>query len=838
MNSAYRLLLKPNPSSFSNPLASLRESLRSGSKPNEKALSFLIKECALRVAPSSPASVPSAAAIREVREVHAYLTKSGFDWFVDVGTGLVDLMMKLGCMDYALKLSDQMPVRDTVSWNVLICGYSRNGYAREALKVFVEMVREGFSPSVGTVVGLVPCLGHGDDFVLHGMAVHGFGLKVGFFEDVQVKNALLSMYAKWGELDCIESLFEDMVFRSIVSWNAVISAYGQNGLLGEAMNVFKEMVGKGVGVNSVSLISVLSAKGDADPLHCYAFKMGLLGDCSLTTSLVCAYARGGDMGSSKKLYETLDNNKLVALTAVMCGYAEEGNMDLAMMCFSEVQQLDTRTDAVALLGIIHGITNSLQFETGFSFHCYALKTGWCDDFLVANGLITMYSKSNEVEAAISLFSDLTAVSQITWNSIISGCVQAGFAPTAIELFCQMRYSGYNPDTITIASLLSACSHLGYLKCGETLHCYMLRNYIEWEDFVETAMIDMYTKCGTVQKAERVFQSLQKPSLASWNAMITGYSLGGAESDALACFSKMQRQEIQPDKITFLGVLAACTHGGLVQEGRNYFNIMTRDFALDPTMQHRACMASLLGRAGLFGEAMEYVRTEHAKPDFTVWGALLDACLLHREVRLGECFARKLLFLDQNNGGLYILMSNLYASEGRWDDVARVRKMMIYRKDGCHGGSSVEGKTATLGRKVFILHSFSSAPPFIPRFSKTSPLGHTIPTQQSHSRTVLVRAHQRPTWLLGLEAPPPYLDGTLAGDIRFDPLGLGEDPESLNWYVQAKLVHCRFATLGVDGILFTDLLRVTGLKELPVWYEAGAVKYKFGSTETLSSSICY
>ncbi|XP_010059936.2 pentatricopeptide repeat-containing protein At2g04860 [Eucalyptus grandis] len=699
MSSAFQLLI-PSVQFFNSAIESyvgtshsrwalvrFRQLLRLDLKPNDLTFSLLIKASASSRRPAGSASVN---AKTELNQAHAHLVKSGFDRFLYLSTALLDLYMKMGCDAYARRVFECMPERDVVSWNALICGYSRKGMGVEALELFIRMLGEGFSPRAATLVSLVPSCGH-RELLSQGRCIHSLGIKSGLDLDCHVRNALMSMYAKCGELDCTESLFNAMVDRSVVSWNTMISAYGQNGFFSDAMCVFKDMVEERCEVNSVSLVSLLSAHADLDSTHCYAIKTGLASDDCVVTSLLCAYTKHDDLGSGESLYERLIQKNLVSLTALLSSYAEKGNIQGMMKCFFEVQQLDMKLDAVALVSILHGLAHfSAHISIGLAFHCYGFKTGLCLHPLIANGLISMYFKFNNIEAASLLFSEMHEKPLISWNSVISGCVQAGMASKVIELFCEMRLSGHKPDAITIASLLCACSQLGYLQLGEKVHNYMLRNHLEFEDFVETALIDLYTKCGRIELAERVFKSIKEPCLASWNSIISGYSLCGLERKSLTYYSEMRRQGLMPDKITFLGVLAACTHGGLINEGRKYFDVMTKDLALRPTLQHHAFMVTLLGRAGLFEEALLFVKNMEVEPDSAVWGALLSACCIHGEVQLGECLAKKLWFLDQQSGGFYVLMSNLYASKGRWDDVARARGMMKdMGRDGCYGASVME-----------------------------------------------------------------------------------------------------------------------------------------------------
>ncbi|XP_031267191.1 pentatricopeptide repeat-containing protein At2g04860 [Pistacia vera] len=659
--------------------AYFRQLLQFSVKPTDLTFSLLLKF-----------SASSSLCLKlEAYQIHTHLVKLAFDKFVYVSTSLLDVYMKLGCNFCAQRLFDHMPNRDIVTWNALICGYSKNGYDFDALQLFVQMFREGFIPDETTLVSVVPSCGP-RELVFQGKSIHGYGIKTGLDLDVKVKNVLASMYAKCSDLEAAELLFQNMVEDCVVSWNTIIGAYGQNGFFDQAMLALTKMREKNVKVNSVTVLSILSANADPESTHCYVIKTGIINDASVTTSLVCVYAKNRDTESAELLYKSLPEENLVSLTAIISSYAEKGSMSLAVERFTQMQQLDMKVDAVAMVSILHAITNRHHIDIGLCFHAYGLKSGLCNDCLVANGLISMYSKFIDTDAIFYLFSEMNKKPLISWNSVISGCVQAGRASDAMEFYCQMQMSGLRPDTITVASLLSGCSQLGYMQFGRRLHCYVLRNNLEIEDYVVTALIDMYTKCGSIKHAEMVFKSIQNPCVATWNSMISGYSLYGFEQEALNSYSAMRKQGLKPDKITFLGVLAACIHGGLVDEGRKYFKIMKEEFGIAPTLQHSAYMVGLLGRAGFFEEAISFIKTMEIEPDSAVWGSLLSACCMHQEVKLGECLARKLYFLDYGNGGVYVLMSNLYAARGMWDDVVRVRKMMKdIGGDGCSGVSLIE-----------------------------------------------------------------------------------------------------------------------------------------------------
>ncbi|XP_022950031.1 pentatricopeptide repeat-containing protein At2g04860 isoform X2 [Cucurbita moschata] len=627
------------------PLLVFRQLLRCRVKPNDSTFSLLIK--AFVVSSSSSSFAPlscSENAKAEANQLQIHFIKWGFDQFLYVSTAFLDLYSKLGFVKAARRLFDDIPEKDVVSWNALISGYSRSGYNHDAFELFVEMRRRGFNPCQRTLVSLIPSCGTQHLFA-QGKCIHALGVKAGLDLDSQVKNSLASMYGKCADLEGVELLFGEIIEKNVVSWNTMIGAFGQNGFFVEAMLVFKQMLEERIDTNSVTMVSILSANANPRSIHCYATKTGLVENVSVVTSLICSYVRCGCIQIAELIYMSKLQKNLVALTAIISGYAEKGDMGSVVKLYSRVQHLEMKLDAVAMVGIIQ---------------------------------------------VFSLFQEMREKTLSSWNSVISSCAQAGRSIDAMALFSQMKLSGYGPDSITLASLLSACCQNGNLHFGEIIHSYILRNNLDLEGFVGTALIDMYVKCGRMDFAEKVFKSMKEPCLASWNSLISGYGLFGFNNHAFLCYTKMLEKGIKPNKITFSGILAACTHGGLVEEGRTYFEIMKKELGIVPESQHCASMVGLLGRAGLFEEAILFIKNMEVNPDSAVWGALLNACCIHQEVKLGESVAKRLLFSNSRNGGFFVLMSNLYAASGRWNDVARVRKMMREMgEDGCSGVSLME-----------------------------------------------------------------------------------------------------------------------------------------------------
>ncbi|KAL3528466.1 hypothetical protein ACH5RR_007788 [Cinchona calisaya] len=310
-------------------------------------------------------------------------------------------------------------------------------------------------------------------------------------------------------------------------------------------------------------------------------------------------------------------------------------------------------------------------------------------------MISAYTRVGQIGNAVFLFEEMPGSERDTpfWNSIIAGCTQNGLFSEAISFFRRMVLEeglskGNRPNQVTVLCALSACGHSGLLQLGKSIHVYVYRNGLGLNSFVSNALVDMYGKCGSLKEARRVFDRTANPSLTSWNSMINCYALHGKAKCAISIFEEMLQRgdQVEPDGVTFVGLLNACTHGGLVDQGRCYYDMMIRKYEIDPKIEHYGCIIDLLGRAGQFDEALEVVQGMRIMPDEVVWGSLLNGCKIHGRPDLAEFAVKKLIEIDPNNGGYVAMLANLYGAMGKWDEVRELRKTLTdqnaYKTPGC------------------------------------------------------------------------------------------------------------------------------------------------------------
>lgn len=311
-------------------------------------------------------------------------------------------------------------------------------------------------------------------------------------------------------------------------------------------------------------------------------------------------------------------------------------------------------------------------------------------------MISGYMRIGHIGNAIMLFEEMPERDVPSWNSIISGCTQNGLFSEAVSLFKRMVFvteekgtvGNCRPNHITVACALSACSHTGMLQLGKTIHAYIYRNLIAHDVYISNALVDMYGKCGSLKIAQHIFDETRNRSLTSWNSMINAYALHGWSEHAINLFDELilQKEHIAPDAVTFVGLLNACTHAGLVDKGWFYFIMMTRDYAIEPRIEHYGCLIDLLGRTGRFKEAMKVISNMNLPPDEVVWSSLLNGCKIHGQADLAEFAVKKLMEMDPGNYGYGLMLANLYSELGKWDEVRRIRGMLnepdVQKTPGC------------------------------------------------------------------------------------------------------------------------------------------------------------
>ncbi|XP_062006818.1 pentatricopeptide repeat-containing protein At4g39952, mitochondrial-like [Rosa rugosa] len=656
--------------SYSNALEFFTQMRGSELGPNQFTLPMVVASCAeLRL-------------LDHGKTVHGLASKLGlFAGNPAVGSSFVYMYSKCGRMGDACVVFDEITERNVVCWTAVIIGYVQNGESEKGLECLCEMHRiggDGERPNFRTLeVGFQACVGMGA--IGEGRCLHGFVVKSGIGCSEAVKSLILSMYSRCGTPGESLVLFRELRNRDLLSWTSVIGAYARSGLVAECLCLFWEMQGSDIVADEIVVSCMLSGFRNLTNIREGKAFLGIVtrqnyGSTQMVYSeLVSMYCKFGLLTLAEKLLSEMQHWDKECCNNMICGYAKVGLPAKCIEIFGKMQYLGIEADSSSLVSVICSCFQLGAIHLGQSVHGYMIKISMDDNVSVANSLIDMYGKSGYLNIALRIFRG-THRDIVTWNTLMSSYTHNGNFAEAIVLFHKMIVEKVKPNSATFVTVLSACSHLASLKEGEQVHCHIKERGIEINLSVAAALVDMYAKCGELEKSRELFNSMNERDAISWNVMISGYAMHGHAESAIEIFHNMETSNVKPNEITFLSLLSACNHSGLVEQGKYLFGRM-QEFSVKPNLKHYACMVDILGRSGKLQEAKDLVLSMPITPDGGVWGSLLAACKIHNEIEMGARVAKHAIESDPENDGYYIMLSNLYSSIGRWDDAISVRKMM-------------------------------------------------------------------------------------------------------------------------------------------------------------------
>ncbi|WOL13223.1 pentatricopeptide repeat-containing protein [Canna indica] len=475
---------------------------------------------------------------------------------------------------------------------------------------------------------------------------------------------------------------------SLLTYSTVLRSLcrsSDKNLVVTSMVVYKEMLGKGIRPDNFTFPSLLKVFANSralragEVLHSHILKLGLDADVYVINNLMSLYAVCGEIGSTKKLFDRFPERDLVSWTTLITGYKKAGFPKEAVQVFVQMMNENLRADGMTIAAVLSACAELGDLQLGRSLHKYVDVHKLDSDVFVGNALVDMYSKCGHIDSAYKLFGKMPVRNIVSWNSMILGFVEIGEFSRALQLFRQMQCEGVQPDGFTLTGVLNSCASLGALDLGRWVHAYISRNGIRGDGIIGNALVNMYAKCGRIDQARKVFDEMSHKDVYTYTSMILGFAMHGRGEDALELFADMLRIGVKPNEVTFVGVLAACSHAGLVDVGLRFFENMSIEYGVTPQIEHYGCVVDMLGRAGLLEEAQEFILSMPVEPDAFIWGSLLGACKNYSEVALGETIMKQLVELEPDKEGAYVLMSNLYASSNRHDDGYRIRKTMRMNK---------------------------------------------------------------------------------------------------------------------------------------------------------------
>jgi pentatricopeptide repeat protein len=654
------------------------EMKRDGVRPNEFTLATGLKACAICMNLSFG------------KQVHAEAIKVGCFSDLFVGSVLVDLYAKCGEMELADKVFFCMPEQNDVSWNALLNGYAQVGGGKDVLRLFCRMRESEMKLSKFTLSTVLKgCATSGN--LREGQAVHSVAIKIGCEPDEILGCSLVDMYSKCGLANDALKVFKTIKDPDVVAWSAMITCLDQQGHSQEAAQLFQSMRYAGVPPNEFSfssLVSVASDLGDlqyGESIHACICKYGFENDTSVNNALITMYMKNGSPQAGSRVFEAMRDHDLVSWNSLLSGCHGYEICDLGPRIFSQMLLEDFMPNMYTYISVLRSCSSLLDLGFGKQVHAHVIKNSLDGNDFVGTALVDMYAKSRCLEDADIVFNRLINRDLFTWTVIITGYAQTDQAEKAVMCLSLMQKEGIKPNEFTLASCLSGCSRIAAMETGKQLHSMAIKGG-HVDIFVSSALVDMYAKCACLEDAEAIFEGLVLRDTVSWNTMICGYSQHGQGQKALETFWTMLDKGTMPDEVTFLGVLSACNHMGLVEEAKKQFNALSENFGITPTVEHYACMVDILGRAGKFDEVKCFIENRKLAPHALIWETVLGACKMHGNLEFGEKAAEKLFELKPEIDSNYILLSNIFAAKGRWDDVRKVRELMstrgVKKEPGC------------------------------------------------------------------------------------------------------------------------------------------------------------
>ncbi|OVA19615.1 Pentatricopeptide repeat [Macleaya cordata] len=567
----------------------------------------------------------------------------------------------------------------------MIYGYATHGFHVESVKTFSKMRFSGTLPNSFTVVGLLVSSASSRNLVL-GLSVHGLIVKTGFETDSIVGTAVLDMYAKCGNIVDSYNFFKCMDDPGLISCNAMVAGLIYKESFAEGLILFNQFRRSGLVPNYVTMLSViqggtaLESYNFCKSIHGLVIKTGLCSDNSVINACLGMYSSLGHLDATTEIFGNMKSKDVISWTTMIGLLVRLECASDALKLFIRMREDGINIDTVVLINLLTACALLGDLKLGRLIHTQAVVNGFSSDPPVANSIITMYSKCGDLNSSRIQFDRMTEQSLISWTAMISGCALNGRPREALELMTRMRAEqDFGVDPIILISLLAACGELASLEPCQQLHCYIFKAGFQQSKSVQNSVVSAYSKCGEVEFAHKVFKDMDRRDSVSWNAIISGCGINGRGEAALELFRDMEADGKEPDGVTYLSVLSACSHSGLVDDGLRIFSQMVNEKKIRLSREHCCCIVDMLARAGRLSDASRFTSMFSESVDPNIWRALLGGCRIHSNVELAELAADRVLGLDPEESGHVVLLSNVYASVGRFKEAEDLRLNM--RKKG-------------------------------------------------------------------------------------------------------------------------------------------------------------
>lgn len=528
--------------------------------------------------------------------------------------------------------------------------------------------------------------------------VHAHVIKTGTHEEFFVMSFLVNVYAKCGVMVNARKVFDNLPRRNVVVWTTLMTGYVQNSQPEVAVEVFGDMLESGSFPSNFTLSIALNACSSLESItlgkqfHAFIIKYRISHDSSIGNALCSLYSKFGSLDSSVKAFRETGEKDVISWTTIISACGDNGRAGMGLRLFIEMLFENVEPNDFTLTSVLSLCSTIQSSDLGMQVHSLSTKLGHESNLRITNSLVYLYLKCGCIDEAKNLFNRMEYKNLITWNAMIAGHAQAmdlakdkfsaqQTGTEALGMYLKLNRSGRKPDLFTLSSILTVCSRLAALEQGEQIHAQTIKSGFLSDVVVGTALVDMYDKCGSIERARKAFLDMSTRTLISWTSMITSFARHGQSQHALQLFEDMRLAGFRPNQITFVGVLAACSHAGMVDEALEYFEIMQKEYKIKPVMDHYGCLVDMFVRLGRLDEAFDVIKRMDVEPNEFIWLLLIAGCRNHGNEELGFYAAEQLLKLKPRSTETYVVLLNMYISAERWEDVSMVRRLMKEEKVG-------------------------------------------------------------------------------------------------------------------------------------------------------------
>ncbi|KAK9052606.1 hypothetical protein SSX86_029236 [Deinandra increscens subsp. villosa] len=618
--------------------------------------------------------------------VHCFSVKIGMERNIFVGSSILHMYSRYGDIEAAELLFESLKEPDLGCWNAMVGGYAQCGYGIEAIKVVSTIQFKGVLMDEFTLIhALNACLITCDlDF---GSQIHGLIIRKGFESTITLMNSLINMYFNIGANDHAWKLFQTMDHRDIASWNTVLSVSSQVSGVQQVAALFSDFMATGLKPNIITFSIMFKMCGEVlegQQLYGLAFRLGLYDDPRISNCLISMFCRCNAKETARLIFDSIPSRSLQNWNEMIHGYNLSSDL-AALKLFAKLwgSSLTMKPDECTFSCALEACFKTDNLQVGRQIHGIIIKSGFDSNGYVCSSLVHGYAKYGVLTDSYALFDDKMDI--VCWGALISALVDQGYTMAAIRFFNRLKEDGQYPDSFILGSILNMCASTTSLDLAKTVHSEVFKLGFDTDEYVTSAVIDAYGKSGDIKSASIVFHdSFGFADVALYNTMIMAYANHGYVTEAMEVYKMMKSTSLNPSQSTFVSVLSACSHAGLVDLGRSLFRSITLDYKMDPSPDNYGCLVDLLSRNGYLQEAKGVIEAMPFSPWPAIWRSFLNGCRIHGEKELGIEGAKKLFeMFPENKAGDYVVVSNIYIEDGDWEHGLKVRKEMVdkgIRKD--------------------------------------------------------------------------------------------------------------------------------------------------------------